>query len=278
MCSRKKKNWTIHLYNLVFHGLIYISLKRQKGTSLSLSLSLSFPSLTVSFILALFFSSSSVYVLSPCLFVSPPLLATGPALQTSGIRQFRSVLSLACIGPKKTSSPPHLQYLVQFLETYWLTFLIAFFFPWIFQSLHLFHTLTFTCAFSFHPFSKFLPALVIKLFVVLLIFFSSLNTFWANLGKTGQLTSENASLQTEVQSQRELIEQLELDVSSLQNLSTMNRGEAEVCPLILQFYKTTMLSARYRSKCLWTTTGACWGRGARRAHRHPGRIKGVRVW
>ena len=49
MCSRKKKNWTIHLYNLVFHGLIYISLKRQKGTSLS------FPSLTVSFILALFF-------------------------------------------------------------------------------------------------------------------------------------------------------------------------------------------------------------------------------
>ena len=167
----KKKNWTIHLYNLVFHGLIYISLKRQKGTSLSLSLSLSFPSLTVSFILALFFSSSSVYVLSPCLFVSPPLLATGPALQTSGIRQFRSVLSLACIGPKKTSSPPHLQYLVQFLETYWLTFLIAFFFPWIFQSLHLFHTLTFTCAFSFHPFSKFLPALVIKLFVVLLIFF-----------------------------------------------------------------------------------------------------------
>ena len=105
MCSRKKKNWTIHLYNLVFHGLIYISLKRQKGTSLSLSLSLSFPSLTVSFILALFFSSSSVYVLSPCLFVSPPLLATGPALQTSGIRQFRSVLSLACIGPKK---PPPL--------------------------------------------------------------------------------------------------------------------------------------------------------------------------
>ena len=36
MGSRK---WTIHLYNLVFHGLIYISSKRQKGTSFSLSLS-----------------------------------------------------------------------------------------------------------------------------------------------------------------------------------------------------------------------------------------------
>ena len=48
------------------------------------------------------------------------------------------------------------------------------------------------------------------------------------IGKTGQLSTENGQLQSEVQSQRELIEQLELDVSSLQNLSTLNRGEAEV--------------------------------------------------
>ena len=48
------------------------------------------------------------------------------------------------------------------------------------------------------------------------------------VGKTGQLSTENVSLQSEVKSQRELIEQLELDVSSLQNLSSLNRGEAEV--------------------------------------------------
>lgn len=50
-------------------------------------------------------------------------------------------------------------------------------------------------------------------------------------GKSGQLESEKTSLQSELQSQKELIEQLELDVSSLQNLSTHHRGEAEVgCP------------------------------------------------
>lgn len=46
--------------------------------------------------------------------------------------------------------------------------------------------------------------------------------------RTEQLTKENSGLQQEVQTQKELIEQLELDLSSLQNLSTANRGEAEV--------------------------------------------------
>ena len=56
------------------------------------------------------------------------------------------------------------------------------------------------------------------------------------LGKTGQLSTENVSLQSEVKSQRELIEQLELDVSSLQNLSSLNRGEAEVFMISQSIY------------------------------------------
>lgn len=59
------------------------------------------------------------------------------------------------------------------------------------------------------------------------------------IGKTGQLSSENVSLQSEVKSQRELIEQLELDVSSLQNLSSLNRGEAEVFNIFFLFYFPT---------------------------------------
>ncbi|KAK4029440.1 hypothetical protein OUZ56_022432 [Daphnia magna] len=56
---------------------------------------------------------------------------------------------------------------------------------------------------------------------------SSCSFLARNARKTGQLSTENVSLQSEVKSQRELIEQLESDVSSLQHLSTLNRGEAE---------------------------------------------------
>lgn len=48
------------------------------------------------------------------------------------------------------------------------------------------------------------------------------------LGKTSQLTGENVGLRSEMQSMKELIEQLEQDIGSLQNLSNFNRGEAEV--------------------------------------------------
>jgi hypothetical protein len=96
--------------------------------------------------------------------------------------------------------------------------------------------------------------------VVWFLFVSIKNTFVC-VGKTGQLSSENVSLQSEVKSQRELIEQLELDVSSLQNLSSLNRGEAEVFNIFFLFYFPTdsiITTARKKDPVLSSyKTGLC---------------------
>lgn len=74
-------------------------------------------------------------------------------------------------------------------------------------------------------------------------------------GRAEQLAKESGGLQQDVLAQKDLIEQLELDLSSLQNLSTTNRGEAEVYGHHFLTLDVLFTADRRASQCSQSTRG-----------------------